>query len=218
MLIFSPRCVEGSMYKLESPKIRELEALFTTWWASFSSTWRAKRDENISLRSTMASVEKNPLYSRLCYKDNRINKDFSRTFTDPYRDWKRIPTSCLDRPWITAHLLVSKSTHGFITHTMLERAATRTMKRITSLGNNDARARFADSEISREPAARLWFTPCNLINHRLLAIGIESSRSLAHVILRFRVLRHGVPFSPRKPNVRGSVSRRYDSTGEFLQQ
>lgn len=113
---------------------------------------------------------------------------------------------------------VSKSTHGFITHTMLERAATRTMKRITSLGNNDARARFADSEISREPAARLWFTPCNLINHQLLAIGIESSPSLAHVILRFRVLRHSAPFSQRKPNVRGSVSRRYDSTGEFLQQ
>jgi len=37
------------------------------------------------------------IHSSEYYEDNRISDDFSRTFTDPYRDWKQIPTSCLGR-------------------------------------------------------------------------------------------------------------------------
>lgn len=91
-------------------------------------------------------------------KDNRINKDFSRRSLIRIANGNRYLLRASTGRGSPRIFFVSKSTHGFITHTMLERAATRTMKRITSLGNNDARARFADSEISREPAALVIYS------------------------------------------------------------
>lgn len=97
----------------------------------------------------------------------------SRLETDTYF----VPRTAEDRRISS----VSKST-PWIYNSYYGRAcgvATREPWRITSLGNNDARGpdlRIAKyQEPRRVRAGRAWFIPANLINHRLIAIGIESS-------------------------------------------